>query len=248
MEPNPFYPPEITERSREVLDNVIEAAPGAVLIGGWATWVRTGGPMSHDIDLIVTHAELATITDLGADASESHHLSGRKWRTTIDQIHLDLYVPYQSRLGQALQLRVEHLAQHTETIEPWTVLDLPGHIASKLAALTDRPHTAPGIKDRYELAALILRDDADPTATMTALEQASARPAAELVATVQAGLEHIADGALPPRLRRELRHPLRAWQTAARRLRPPGPDSDEDRRNGCSAGSCPSPRRPLSPR
>ncbi|HEX9889605.1 MAG TPA: hypothetical protein VGA69_09025 [Nitriliruptorales bacterium] len=219
-EPNPFYPPELTDRSRRVLDTVVQATPGVVLIGGWAIWVRTGGPMSHDIDLIVTHQQLATIAELGTDTSESHHLSGRKWRTTIDGIHLDLYVPYQSRLGQRLQLRIEHLATDVEIVDGWTVLDLPAHIASKLAALTDRPHTAPGIKDRYELAALILRDDADSTTTMTTLAKASAQPAAELAATITAGLDHLDDGTLPPRIRRELQRPLRAWHTAIHQLRP----------------------------
>lgn len=224
--PNPFYPPELTDRSRHVLDRVVQATPGVVLIGGWATWVRTGGPMSHDIDLIVTHPQLATIGQLGTDTSESDHLSGRKWRTTIDGIHLDLYVPYQSRLGQALQLRVEDLATNTETIDGWRLLHLPGHIASKLAALTDRPHTAPGVKDRYELAALILRDDADPAATMATLATASEQTDAELADTISTGLAHLDDGSLPPRLRRELQQPLRRWQTAARQL-PRRHDPDE---------------------
>lgn len=231
MAPSPFYPPELTDRSRAVLDRVRDTAPDVVLIGGRATWVRTGGPMSHDIDVVVTHDQLAAIAMLGADTSESHHLSGRKWRTTIDDIHLDLYVPYQSRLGQALQLRVEDLASHTETIDDWTVLDLPGHIASKLAALTDRPHTQPGVKDRYELAALILQDDADPADTMAALKRASTRPAAELADTTRTGLEHLTDGTLPPRLRRELQAPLRRWLKATQRLDPRQHDPDDHRRD-----------------
>src|SRR6266508_3990906 len=104
-----FYPPEFTDRSRSVLYRVHELVPDAVLIGGWGTWVRTGGPMSHDIDLIVTRAELATIGRLAVDMSESRHLAGRKWRATVDGIHLDLYVPHQSRLGRPFELRVERL-------------------------------------------------------------------------------------------------------------------------------------------
>lgn len=157
MEPKPFYPPELTDRSRRVLDTVCEAAPGAFLIGGWGTWVRIGGAMSHDIDLIVTHEQLAAVTALGADTSESRHVGGRKWRTIVDGIHVDLYVAYQSRLGQALRLRVENLVHDSEVVDGWSVLSLPAHLATKLAALTDRPQTAPGIKDRYEAAALISR-------------------------------------------------------------------------------------------
>jgi hypothetical protein len=49
---NPFYSSEQTELSRAVLGEVVGAVPEAILIGGWGTWVRTGGPMSHDVDLI----------------------------------------------------------------------------------------------------------------------------------------------------------------------------------------------------
>src|SRR5918996_1786141 len=94
-----FYPPEFTERSRSVLGRVHEAVPDAVLIGDWGTWVRTGGPMSHDIDLIVTHPQLAALTALVDEMSDSRHLAGRKWRGTLEGIHLDLYVPHQSRLA-----------------------------------------------------------------------------------------------------------------------------------------------------
>jgi hypothetical protein len=230
MEPTPFYPPELTDRSRQVLDTVVAAAPEIVLIGGWATWVRTGGPMSHDIDAIVTHDQLAAITNLGTDTSESHHLGGRKWRTIIDGIHIDLYVPYQSRLGQALQLRVEDLAHHTERIQAWTVLALPAHVASKLAALIDRPHTAPGVKDRYELAALILQGT-DLATTVNVIAEASSLPPAGLADTIQQGLDHLTDGSLPPAIRRDLQRALKPWRGNLQQL---GLRTDEDqiRRDG----------------
>jgi hypothetical protein len=109
-----FYRPEFTERSRAVLQHVHEAVPDAVLIGGWGTWLRTGGPMSHDIDLIVTRLELAVLAALMDEVSESRHLAGRKWRGSLDSVHLDLYVPHQSRLGQHLQLRTERLVRRTQ--------------------------------------------------------------------------------------------------------------------------------------
>src|ERR687892_2288813 len=143
-----FYPPEFTERSRSVLGRVHEAVPDAVLIGDWGTWVRTGGPMSHDIDLIVTRPQLAALTALVNEMSDSRHLAGRKWRGTLDGVHLDLYVPYQSRLGQHLELRTERLVRRCETLHGWVVLEVPAHLATKLAALLDRPESAPGDKDR----------------------------------------------------------------------------------------------------
>ena len=58
---NPSYSSEQTEFSRSVLDEVLAAVPGAVLIGGWGSWVRTGEPISHDIGLIVSHRDLALL-------------------------------------------------------------------------------------------------------------------------------------------------------------------------------------------
>lgn len=42
------------EKIRRVLDNVGRDLDPSILIGGWATHIRVGGEISHDIDLIVT--------------------------------------------------------------------------------------------------------------------------------------------------------------------------------------------------
>ena len=78
---NPFYSSEQTEQSRAVLDEVLAAVPEAILIGGWGTWVRTGGPMSHDIDLIVDRGQLAEIARhgrraLGVPPPRRHKVAG----------------------------------------------------------------------------------------------------------------------------------------------------------------------------
>src|ERR1700684_157750 len=103
------YSSKQTENSREVLDELLALIPNAVLIGGWASWVRTKGPMSHDIDLIISHAERNQIGAIAVDMSESTHVGARKWRATYRDIHVDLYVPHQSRLGEELKLRTEDL-------------------------------------------------------------------------------------------------------------------------------------------
>lgn len=90
---NQFYSSEQTDLSRAVLGEVLAAVPAAILIGGWGSWVRNGGPMSHDVDLIVTRGELGILERIVDDLSESHHLAGTKWRATWRSIHLDLYTP-----------------------------------------------------------------------------------------------------------------------------------------------------------
>jgi hypothetical protein len=175
---NPYYSSEQTELSRAVLGEVLAAVPEAILIGGWGSWVRTGGPMSHDIDLIVSRAEVAVLRGMVDDLSESRHLAGTKWRATWRAIHLDLYAPHQSRLGANLQLRVERLVPYGETVHGYRVLSVPAHTATKMAALLDRPDSLPGRKDREEILRLL--DDPESSQTASIISRASTRTPAQL--------------------------------------------------------------------
>lgn len=212
-----FYPPEFTERSRGVLGRVHEAVPDAVLIGGWGTWVRTGGPMSHDIDLIVTRPQLAALTALADEMSESRHLARRKWRGTLEGIHLDLYVPHQSRLGQHLELRTERLVRRTEVLDGWVVLAPPAHLATKLAALVDRPDSAPGDKDRHEIMALLTLG-VDAADAVGVVHDASAREPAEVTRLIDQAFEYLGDLRLERNQRRTLNQLARDWHDHSLRL------------------------------
>jgi hypothetical protein len=178
--PRDFYASDLTDRSFAVLNRLVDEFPAAVLIGGWGTWVRFEGAKSHDIDLIVGNADLDSIRNhpLIADFSATEHVGGKKCRATIDEIHLDLYVPYQSRLGQRLQLRAEDLLRHGERVDKWHVLTAAAHTATKVAALLDRPDTQPGEKDRHELLALIA--DVEPRDVVRVIGESSERPLAEI--------------------------------------------------------------------
>lgn len=229
-----FYQPELTERSRAVLYRVHVAVPDAVLIGGWATWVRTGGAMSHDIDLIVTRPQLEVITGLAEDVSESRHLAGRKWRGTLDDVHLDLYVPYESRLGRRLQLRVERLLDRQEHIDKWIVLDLSGQVATKLAALLDRPDSMPGEKDRQELMALF-RAGVDPEEAIGVANDASTRTPADVDRLIDEAFGYLGELSLDQDQRRQLRRLHNEWKTASQQmlvhLAPTEPELESDRKS-----------------
>ncbi|MGK2958916.1 MAG: hypothetical protein ACSLFB_11085 [Acidimicrobiales bacterium] len=53
-----FYPEHLTDASERVLERVVGAVPDATLIGGWGSWVRVRGPKSHDVDMIIEHADV----------------------------------------------------------------------------------------------------------------------------------------------------------------------------------------------
>ncbi len=210
---SPFYSSEQTELSRAVLGEIVAAVPAAILIGGWGTWVRTGGPMSHDVDLILGRPELAVLEGMVDDLSASHHLAGTKWRATWRQVHLDLYVPYQSRLGANLQLRTEALLPHQEQIGTFRVLSVAAHTATKIAALLDRPDSLPGRKDRDEILRLL--QDPSTAATPGIIAAASARPSDQQRVLVGKAFEFlVADPSLSRSDRDRLRRAATAWQRA----------------------------------
>jgi len=128
--------------------------PDAVLIGGWASYLRARVAKSYDIDIIVDHATLAK---LGAkfQLSPSHHISGQKFAIEVEGVDVDVYPVYTSKLGRRLQMPVEVLITHTEELDQTRVLTAEAQFVAKLAALLDRPDTLPGEKDRREMWELI---------------------------------------------------------------------------------------------
>ena len=140
-----------------VMQKFVRDFPDVVLIGGWATYIRTRAAKSHDIDVIVDHA---TLTKLNAkfQLSPSHHISGRKFELKVEGVGVDVYPVYQSKLGQRLQIPVEVLMNHTEKIDRIRVLSTEAQFVAKMAALLDRQDTLPGEKDRREMWELINTD------------------------------------------------------------------------------------------
>jgi hypothetical protein len=124
---------------------------------------------------------------------------------------LDLYVPYQSRLGANLQLRVEQLEPQSETLNGYRVLTAPAHTATKIAALLDRPDSLPGRKDRHEALRLL----ADPTtlSTPTVIALASARSPSQVAELLHRAFGFLIGAAeLGPKDRSRLREVETRWQ------------------------------------
>ena len=195
--------------------------------------MRRRSLMSHDIDLIVEPEERDAVFAIADEHSESRHFGAPEWRAELDgrpddaqrrsAIHVDLYVPYQSRLGQRLRLAVEALVPFAETIDEWHVLDVDTHVATKLAALLDRPETFPGQKDREELFGLL--DEVDPERLGARLARASQLPTDQLVQSVGDGFDFLEDLSEVGRAeRRQLREIARGAVVSIEICRPPEAD------------------------
>ena len=139
---------------QEIMRRLVREFPDVVLLGGWATYIRTGLAKSHDIDVIVDHSTLDRLRGK-YELSPSRHIAGQKFELKLEGVTVDVYPVYQSRLGQRLQVPVEALINHSEQIDHVRVLSAEAQFVAKMAALLDRPDTLPGEKDRQEMFALL---------------------------------------------------------------------------------------------
>lgn len=160
---------------RALVDRLGHDLEPSILIGGWATFVRVGGEISLDIDLITSQESRHKLESLMTDLSPSHNHQGRKLRATIDDVHLDIYLPFESQLGSKLRLKVEVLAEYPDELsfENWTLLRLEAHLATKMAALLDRHFSEKGQKDAREILALLKLEGVDPVLAAEVLHRAS---------------------------------------------------------------------------
>ena len=100
----PSLPIDDEGHLRLVLDYLGEELEPSILIGGWATFARVGGDISHDIDLIIGSPEVRKkVRSALSELSESSHLQGTKWRGNFEGVHVDVYIPHQSELGAKLR-------------------------------------------------------------------------------------------------------------------------------------------------
>lgn len=213
----PDFPADDESHLRLVLDYLGHELEPSILIGGWATFVRVGGDISHDIDLIIGAPEVRDrVRATVAGISTSHHLQGQKWRGQVEGVHVDIYLPHESELGGKLRLKVEVLAEHTDQLGygDWRLLTIEAHVISKFAALLDRPDTEKGFKDAREIARLLQRG-VDAATAAAVLVQAAACPAEDLRGHIAQAFELVALRAgLNKEQRRRLDRMRREWDDA----------------------------------
>lgn len=205
-------------RLHELIDHLGHDLDPSILIGGWATFELVGGEISKDIDLIIFSDEVrAKIESRVDDLSKSDHHQGRKWRGVVDGIHIDIYLPFQSQLGNKLRLKVEVLAEHTEPgfHKGWKLLTIEAHTITKMAALLDRPDSVKGEKDANELLRL-LRRGVSPNIACAILATATAGQIENIPGHVETVFRLIAERSDANKAdRRDLDRMRREWVDAA---------------------------------
>lgn len=206
----------------KVLDYLGKDLEPSILIGGWATQFRVGGEISRDIDLIIQDFSMKKkLKESLADYSEnSHHANGLKIRGTLEDVHIDAYIPHESSLGNRLRLSVAKLAEFTdsETVKGWHLLTLEAHLVTKFAALLDRPDSEKGFKDAREIAMLLEKQPSTDT-VLSILFEASEISLVEIVSAVEDLFKLLPDRAgLNKSARRKLAELKREYLDRAERL------------------------------
>ncbi|MFQ6121110.1 MAG: DUF6036 family nucleotidyltransferase, partial [Methanosarcinales archaeon] len=90
-----FWNEIILEKSFKVLQKISKEFD-FVLIGGWAVYLWTNSQKSKDIDVIIKY-EVLDYLKKNYSLKKNDYL--KKYEIIIDEIDIDIYLPYFSNLG-----------------------------------------------------------------------------------------------------------------------------------------------------
>jgi len=147
-----YWNEAITQKSWETLwkiNNEIDF----VLIGGWAAYLWAKSHKSKDIDIVVAYKELDRLK-LNYSLKKNDNL--KKYEIIIDDIDIDIYVPFYSKLPL-----LDNIVDYTTKIESFKVVTPQALLILKQAAELDREGTEKGLKDRIDIMDLLLRCEVD---------------------------------------------------------------------------------------
>jgi len=147
-----YWNTEITEKSWELLQK-IKGDIDFVLIGGWAAYLWAKSHKSKDIDIVINFNEL---NKLKSKYNLTKNDNLRKYQVKIDDIDIDIYVPFYSKLPL-----ITNLKNNISQIEGFNVVRPEVLIVLKQAAEIDRSSSEKGLKDRIDLMDLLLNCDID---------------------------------------------------------------------------------------
>lgn len=142
-----YYQNLITEKSFKLLQD-LNRKYKFILIGGWAVFLYTQSLKSKDIDLIVEYEELEK---LRKDFTLNKNDRLKKYEIIIDEIDIDLYLPFYSNPG----IPAEEIKKHSINLEGLLAPKPEILLILKQRAYLER-HTSPkGQKDKIDIISLL---------------------------------------------------------------------------------------------
>ena len=139
----------ITEKSWNLLKDINKKIK-FTLIGGWAVYLWAKSHKSKDIDIVVDFKELEKIK-LKYDVKKNDNL--KKYEIIIEDIDIDIYVPYYSKLA----VPIEDIKNNCAKVENFNVTNLEILLILKQSAELDRADSEKGLKDRIDILDILFR-------------------------------------------------------------------------------------------
>ena len=136
----------VTEKSWKLLQQ-LRGKFKFVLIGGWAVYLLARTQKSKDIDVIV---DINTLQQIKSNYELRKNDSLRKYEIKMDEVDVDIYVPYYSQLA----IPVEKI--ESQKIEGFDVARPEELLVLKQGAEAERSHSEKGEKDRIDIMSLLL--------------------------------------------------------------------------------------------
>jgi len=148
-----FYHDLITEKSFKILQD-LKRKFDFILIGGWAIFLYTKALKSKDIDIIIDYDELEKFKK---EFSIFKNERLKKYEAKIEEVDIDIYLPYFSRLGFPL----EEIKNFLQSIEGFKVPIPEILLILKVKTYTERKGTTKGEKDFLDIFTLISNEKVD---------------------------------------------------------------------------------------
>ena len=145
-----FWNSLLTEKSWNLLKELSKKDFKFILIGGWAAYLWTNMHKSKDIDLIVPDFKDLEYLKKNYDLRKNDSL--KKYEIKFEEIDIDIYVPYYSKLT----LPIEEIKSHAAKIENMQVVSPEILLILKQGAELERKDSVKGAKDRVDIMALLL--------------------------------------------------------------------------------------------
>mgnify|MGYP006289495301 CR=1 FL=1 len=142
-----YWNSTLTEKSWKIMQDL--KGFRYVLIGGWAAYLWTRVHKSKDIDIVLPDISELEHLKNNYELKKNDHL--KKYEIQIEEIDIDIYVPYFSKLS----IPVNDIPKHTASVQGITVVLPEVLLILKQGAEEQREHSVKGEKDRVDIMTLL---------------------------------------------------------------------------------------------
>lgn len=126
-----------------------------IVIGGWAAYLWTNLHKSKDIDIAMKNFD--DLHALKNKYSMSKNDNLKRYEIKIDEIDIDIYVPFFSKLP----IPIEDLSKYSTVVEGFEVVKPEILLILKQGAEFDREKSVKGQKDRIDIVTLLCFTEID---------------------------------------------------------------------------------------